>query len=36
LFDQSVHITLDILTLMISRRDHVSNDTAKATHSNME
>ena len=36
LFDQSVHVTLDILTLMISRRDHVSNDTAKATHSNME
>jgi len=36
LFDQSVHVTLDILTLMISRRDHVSNETAKATHSNME
>ncbi len=36
LFDQSVHVTLDVLTLMISRRDHVSNDTAKATHSNME
>lgn len=36
LFDQSVHITLDVLCLMLSRRDHVSNDTAKKTHSNME
>lgn len=36
LFDQSVHITLDILCLMLSRRDHVSNDEAKAKHSNME
>lgn len=36
LFDQSVHITLDVLCLMLSRRDHVSNDTAKATHSNLE
>lgn len=36
LFDQSVHITLDVLCLMISRRDHISNDSAKATHSNME
>lgn len=36
LFDQSVHITMDELCLMLSRRDHVSNDSAKATHSNME
>lgn len=36
LFDQSVHITMDVLCLLLSRRDHVSNDTAKATHSNME
>ncbi|KRK73941.1 6-phospho-3-hexuloisomerase [Lacticaseibacillus nasuensis] len=36
LFDQSVHITLDVLCLMLSRRDHVSNDAAKAEHSNME
>ena len=36
LFDQSVHVTLDVLCLMLSRRDHVSNDAAKAEHSNME
>lgn len=36
LFDQSVHITLDVLCLMLSRRGNISNDTAKATHSNME
>lgn len=36
LFDQSVHITLDVLCLKLSRRDHISNETAKATHSNME
>ncbi|MCI1987117.1 MAG: 6-phospho-3-hexuloisomerase [Lactobacillus sp.] len=36
LFDQSVHITLDVLCLMLSRRDHVSNAAAKAEHSNME
>ncbi|RMW42405.1 6-phospho-3-hexuloisomerase [Lactiplantibacillus pentosus] len=36
LFDQSVHLTLDVLCLQLSRRDHVSNDSAKATHSNME
>ncbi|APS41597.1 MULTISPECIES: 6-phospho-3-hexuloisomerase [Weissella] len=36
LFDQSVHITLDVLCLMVSRRDNISNDSAKATHSNME
>ncbi|ABJ56126.1 6-phospho-3-hexuloisomerase [Oenococcus oeni] len=36
LFDQTTHITLDILTLMLSRRDNTSNDAAKAAHSNME
>lgn len=36
LFDQSVHITLDVLCLMLSYRDNISNETAKATHSNME
>lgn len=36
LFDQSVHITLDVLTLQLSQRDHVSNASAKSTHSNME
>lgn len=36
LFDQSVHITMDALVLKVSRRDNVSNDQAKATHSNLE
>lgn len=36
LFDQSVHITLDVLCLMLSYRDNISNETAKSTHSNME
>lgn len=36
LFDQSVHITLDVLCLQLGRRDHVFNDAAKSTHSNME
>lgn len=36
LFDQTVHITLDLLALKLSRRDHTSNASAKATHSNME
>lgn len=36
LFDQSVHITLDVLCLKLSRRDNISNDAAKAEHSNME
>ena len=36
MFDQSVHITLDILCLKLSRRDNVSNAAAAATHSNME
>ncbi len=36
LFDQTVHITLDVLALKLSRRDHTSNASAKAAHSNME
>lgn len=36
LFDQSVHITLDVLCLKLSQRDHVSNGSAANTHSNME
>lgn len=36
LFDQSVHITLDILCLELSRRDHISNNEAKIAHSNLE
>lgn len=36
LFDQSVHITMDALCLKLSRRDHVSNESAKGEHSNME
>ncbi|HJE45020.1 6-phospho-3-hexuloisomerase [Levilactobacillus namurensis] len=36
LFDQSVHITLDILCLKLSRRDNISNASAAAEHSNME
>jgi 6-phospho-3-hexuloisomerase len=36
LFDQSVHIVLDILCLKLSIRDHTSNAKAKAEHSNME
>ncbi|UDM32108.1 6-phospho-3-hexuloisomerase [Lentilactobacillus laojiaonis] len=36
LFDQSVHITLDVLCLKLSRRDNVSNESAGNTHSNME
>lgn len=36
LFDQSVHITLDVLALKLSRRDNVSNESAGAEHSNME
>ncbi|WP_312645542.1 6-phospho-3-hexuloisomerase [Hydrogenoanaerobacterium sp.] len=32
LFDQSLHITLDVLCLMLSRRDHTSNDTATGKH----
>lgn len=36
LFDQTVHITLDILCLKLSRRDHTSNEAAAKEHSNME
>lgn len=36
LFDQSMHITMDWLTLLISKRDNTTNDVAKSTHSNME
>ncbi|MCD2257472.1 6-phospho-3-hexuloisomerase [Agrilactobacillus fermenti] len=36
LFDQTVHITLDALTLMLSRRDHTSNEDALHEHVNVE
>ncbi len=36
LFDQTVHIVLDVLCLKLSRRDHTSNDQAAKEHSNME
>lgn len=36
LFDQTLHITLDYVCLMISKRDNVSNEDAKKQHSNME
>lgn len=36
LFDQTVHITLDALCLLLSRRDHTTNDMAKNQHTNME
>lgn len=36
LFDQSVHIVLDYICLLISQRDKVSNEEASAQHSNME
>lgn len=36
LFDQSVHIALDALCLMISRRDEVSDADANANHANVE
>jgi len=32
LFDQSIHIVLDALCLMISRQENVSNETATKTH----
>ncbi len=32
LFDQSLHITLDAVCLMLSKRDQVSNDEATKTH----
>lgn len=36
LFDQSVHIVLDILCLKLSKREKVTNTEANAEHSNME
>ena len=36
LIDQSVHIALDALCLMISRRDEVSDADANANHANVE
>lgn len=36
LFDQSVHIVLDALCLMLSRRDQVSDADAQAQHANVE
>ncbi|KAE8127384.1 MULTISPECIES: 6-phospho-3-hexuloisomerase [Bifidobacterium] len=36
LFDQCVHITLDALCLMLSRRDHTSDQEASRNHSNIE
>ncbi|MDN4192090.1 6-phospho-3-hexuloisomerase [Bifidobacterium longum] len=36
LFDQSVHIALDALCLMLSRRDNVSDANANANHANVE
>lgn len=32
LFDQSLHIVLDAVCLMLSRRDHTANETATAAH----
>lgn len=32
LFDQSLHITLDAVCLMISKRDHTANETATNAH----
>lgn len=32
LFDQCLHITLDALCLLLSRRDHTANETATSTH----
>lgn len=36
LFDQSVHIVLDELCLMLSRRDHISDEMAAGNHVNVE
>lgn len=36
LFDQSVHIALDALCLLLSRRDNVSDAQANANHANVE
>lgn len=32
LFDQSIHIVLDVLCLCLSKRDNISNDTATNSH----
>ena len=32
LFDQSLHIVLDAVCLALSRRDHIANEQATATH----
>lgn len=36
LFDQTVEITLDTLCLLLSERDHTTNEEAKAQHANLE
>lgn len=36
LFDQSVHLVLDELCLMLSRRDHISDEMAARNHINVE
>lgn len=36
LFDQSVHIVLDELCLLLSRRDHITDETAAQNHINVE
>lgn len=36
LFDQTVHITLDILTLLIARQKNISNQDAYSQHANLE
>lgn len=36
LFDQTVHLALDAVCLMVSSRRQIDNDAARATHSNME
>ncbi|MGO3652035.1 6-phospho-3-hexuloisomerase [Vagococcus sp.] len=36
LFDQTVHITLDTLTLMLAERDQTSNEAALNQHTNVE
>ncbi|MDR2976592.1 MAG: 6-phospho-3-hexuloisomerase [Streptococcaceae bacterium] len=36
LFDQTLHITLDFICLLLSRERSISNEAAKKQHSNME
>ena len=36
LFDQTVHITLDMITLMLANRDNTSNEDAYNSHVNVE